>query len=313
MKISVLEPLGIPEAQLKAMLSEKLPGFDIAFYPDRRTDADTLIRRCEGADAVVLTNFGFMREVMESCPLLKYICVAFTGFEHVDMEYCNENGIVVSNCAGYSTTAVSELVFGLISSVYRKIISCDYAVRNEKNNSALCGIELEGKKFGIVGAGAIGLRTASIAKAFGCEIYAYSRTEKNVPGVKFVSLDELMSSCDIISVHVPANRETLRLISREKIAMMKNTAILINTARGSVIDNDALADALNGGAIAGAGIDVFDMEPPVPRDYPLAAARNCVLTPHIGFLTQEAMFKRAKIVAENLKAFFDGKPINVVI
>ncbi len=312
MKISVVEPLGVPEEKLKEMLSDVCADAEISFWQDRRTDAADLIERCRDADIVVLTNIRFTREVMEQCPLLKYICVAFTGYDHVDMEYCRTRGIVVSNCAGYSAAAVSELVFGLISAVYRKIILCDNASRNGMTSAGLCGIELEGKKFGVIGAGAIGTRTAAITSAFGCEVYAFSRTKKDIPGVTFIDLDELMSSCDIVSVHVPSNSETVGLVSRERIAMMKRSAILINTARGPVVDNTALAEALNSGTITGAGIDVFDMEPPLPPGYPLTTAKNCVLTPHIGFLTNEAMVKRAAIVAANLKAFREGKPINVV-
>lgn len=312
MKISVIEPLGVPEEKLKEMLCAAVGDSELVFWQDRRTDTAALIERCRDADAVVLTNIRFTREVMEQCPLLKYICVAFTGYDHVDMEYCREKGILVSNCAGYSTAAVSELVFGLIGAVYRKIMLCDNAARNGKTSAGLCGIELEGKKFGVIGAGAIGARTAAIARAFGCEVYAYSRTKKDIPGVTFIGLDELMSSCDIVSVHVPSNSETAGLVSRDRIAMMKRSAILINTARGPVVDNNALAEALNSGSIAGAGIDVFNMEPPLPSDYPLTSAKNCVLTPHVGFLTNEAMVKRAAIVAANLKAFREGRPINTV-
>ena len=174
------------------------------------------------------------------------------------------------------------------------------------------GIELSGKKFGIIGTGAIGLKTAEIAKAFGCEVYAYSRTEKHIDGIKYITLCDLMRTCDIISVHVPLNDSTKDLVSSMLIDEMKNDAILINTARGPIIDNAALAKALKDGKIAGAGIDVFDTEPPLAPDYPLLDAPNTVLMPHIGFSTKEALYKRAVITINNITSWKSGEPQNVV-
>ena len=163
------------------------------------------------------------------------------------MDACKEQGIMVCNCAGYSNAAVSDLVFGLLISLYRNIISCNEVVRKEGTKDGLVGFELEGKKFGVVGTGAIGTRVANIAQAFGCEVYAYSRTVKDLTGVQYVDLEELLSTCDIISLHVPLNASTKGLISEKEIALMKPNAVLINTARGPVVDSKALADALNEG------------------------------------------------------------------
>lgn len=312
MKIVLLEPLGIPDEVLVEKVREAAGDNEVIYYNTRREDTETLIERSRDADAVVLSNFKFSREVMEKCPHLKYICVAFTGYDHVDMDYARERGIAVSNCAGYSTSAVADLVFGFVIDLYRNIIKCNDVVRNGGTKAGLIGPELEGKKFGIIGTGAIGSRVARIANAFGCKVYAYSRTKKNLPDVTFTDLDTLMSTCDIISVHVPQNSETTGMISKEKIALMKNDAVLINTARGPIVDSIALAEALNNGKIAGAAVDVFETEPPIDPGHPLLNARNCIATPHIAFASVQAMYKRADIVCENIRAYLEGNPVNLV-
>lgn len=312
MKIVLLEPLGIPDEVLVEKVREAAGDNEVIYYNTRREDTETLIERSRDADAVVLSNFKFSREVMEKCPHLKYICVAFTGYDHVDMDYARERGIAVSNCAGYSTSAVADLVFGFVIDLYRNIIKCNDVVRNGGTKAGLIGPELEGKKFGIIGTGAIGSRVARIANAFGCKVYAYSRTRKNLSDVTFTDLDTLMSTCDIISVHVPQNSETTGMISKEKIALMKNDAVLINTARGPIVDSIALAEALNNGKIAGAAVDVFETEPPIDPEHPLLNARNCIATPHIAFASVQAMYKRADIVCENIRAYLEGNPVNLV-
>jgi D-3-phosphoglycerate dehydrogenase len=313
MKIVLLEPLGIPAETTQAMATAAIgSGHELVYYNDRKEDVETLIERSKDADAVVLTNFKYPRTVMEQCPKLKYICVAFTGYDHVDMAYCRERGILVSNCAGYSTSAVADLVFGFVIDLCRNVIACNEVVRKGGTKAGLIGPELEGRKFGIIGAGAIGLRVAAIANAFGCDVYAYSRTKKEVPGVKFIELDELLSTCDIISLHVPQNASTIGMINAEKIALMKKTAYFINTARGPIVDSAALAAALNAGLIAGAAVDVFETEPPIAEDHPLLHAKNCICTPHVAFASHQAMEKRAVIVCDNLKAWLAGEPINLV-
>lgn len=313
MKIVVLEPLGIKQDDLVSKVNAAVNGqAEVVFYETRVEDVETLIERSKDADAVVLSNFKYPREVIENCPNLKYICVAFTGYDHVDMECCKERGITVSNCAGYSTVAVADLVFGFIIDLYRSVIKCNEVVRVGGTKAGLVGPEMEGKKFGVIGCGAIGSRVARIANAFGCDVYAYSRTVKDIPGVKFVSLDELLATCDIVSLHVPQNAQTIGLMSAENIAKMKKSAILINTARGPVVDSVALANALNNGDIAGAAVDVYEKEPPISEDHPLLHAKNCICTPHVAFATTEAMYKRADIVCANLSAYLAGSPQNVV-
>ena len=311
MKIVQIEPLGITDEQLKSLV-EKLEnnGDEYIAYDSRETDTDKLIERVKDADVVVLANQPFPAEVVEKCEKLKMISVAFTGVDHVAVDECKKRGICVCNAAGYSTNAVSELVFGLIISLYRKI---NEGKENMTSGVKMApGIELSSKKFGIIGTGAIGLKTAEIAKAFGCEVYAYSRTEKHIDGVKHITLCDLMRTCDIISVHVPLNDSTKDLVSSMLIDEMKSDAILINTARGPIIDNAALAKALKDGKIAGAGIDVFDTEPPLAPDYPLLDAPNTVLMPHIGFSTKEALYKRAVITINNITSWKSGEPQNVV-
>ena len=312
-KLVILEPLGISKEKLLSLAESAVQNrMEITAYDDRKEDLQTLIERSKDADAVVLSNFPYRKEVIEKCPHLKMICVAFTGTDHVDVEYCKERGILVCNCAGYSTAAVADLVFGMIIDIYRKIIECNCAVREEGTGKCLTGHELEGKKFGVIGAGAIGSRVAKIADAFGCEVYAYNRSVKDLPHVSFVSLDHLLSTCDIISLHLPSTPETKNLIDGDKIRLMKPSAVFINTARGAIVDSHALAEALREGRLAGAGIDVFEMEPPIPPEHPLLNAPGVVATPHIAFATEESMMKRAEIAMDNIRLWLDGRPQNVV-
>lgn len=313
MKLVIIEPLGVEKEKLLEVAEEKISkDVEIVYYDTRVTDTETLIERGKDADILVVANLPLNEEVIEGCEKLKLLSVAFTGVDHIPLELCKKKGICVCNCAGYSTAAVSDLVFGMLISLYRRIAQCDTAARNQGTKDGLVGFELEGKKFGIVGAGAIGTRVARIAKAFGCEVYAYSRSKKDIEGVKFVTLEELLSVCDVVSLHVPLNQETTHLINKEKLALMKENAVLINTARGLVVDSEALAEALNKGKIAGACVDVFEKEPPVEKTHPLFHAKNILVTPHVAFATKEAMVKRAHIAFENVRAWGNGKPQNVM-
>ncbi|MEG1294632.1 MAG: 2-hydroxyacid dehydrogenase [Clostridium sp.] len=306
MRLVIIEPLGVDSEKLLTLAKHILPQeLEITYYDTRVTDTETLIKRGRDADIIAVSNLPMNREVIEGCKNLKMLSVAFTGLDHIALDACKEHGILVSNCAGYSTAAVSDLVFGMIISLYRKMAACDTAVRNEGTKDGLIGFELEGKKFGVIGTGAIGLRVASIARAFGCEVYAYSRTVRNVDNIRYVTLDTLLSTCDIVSLHVPLTDETRGLIGREQLALMNKNAILINTARGPVVDSDALADALNLEQIAGAGIDVFETEPPINKTHPLLNAKNAVVTPHVAFATKEALEKRAVIVFENITRWLE--------
>ena len=311
--MAIIEPLGIDEKAVEKLKQDFLPeDIELVYYNSTSQDDEEKIKRSEDADIVMLANMPLRKNVLEKCTKLKMISVAFTGVDHVDMDYCKANDIMVCNCSGYANEAVCELVFGMIVDLYRNIFAADKAVRTGKTKAGLSQFELCGKKFGIIGAGAIGLKVANVAKAFGCDVYAYSRTPKDIDGIKFVGLDELLSICDVVSIHVPLTKQTKDLINAENITKMKPTALLINTARGPVVNVKALADALKNNIIAGAGIDVFDNEPPIAMDNPLLSVSNVVLTPHIGFATKEAMEKRAVIAFTNINKYLMGKPQNVM-
>ncbi|MCR5278891.1 MAG: hydroxyacid dehydrogenase [Lachnospiraceae bacterium] len=313
MKIAFLEPLGISGDKLKETI-ESIIGTDheVTYYNDRNEDPAELVKRSKGAECVVFSNIKFGKDIIEKLPDLKMICVAFTGVDLVDIEYCKERGIRVSNCAGYSTVAVADLVFAFAIDLARNVIPCDRVIREGGTKQGLVGFELAGRKMGIVGAGAIGTRVMEIAKAFDCEVYAYSRTVKDIPGVKFVSFEELLKTCDIISVHVPQTAETKGMFGAKEFAMMKEGALFINLARGPIVDSEALANALNAGHLAGAAVDVYEKEPPIDKDHVLLHAKNLIATPHIAFASQQAFEKRAVIVGNNLKAYAEGNPINVI-
>ena len=308
MKINFLEPLGISNDRLREIVDNTIgTQHEVTYYSDRNEDPAVLVERCQGADCVVLSNMKFGRDIIEKCPELKMICVAFTGVDLVDIEYCKEKNIRVCNCAGYSTVAVADLVFGFVIDLARNVFPCNEVVRKGGTKQGLVGFELEGKKFG-----AIGQRVLKIAQAFGCETYAYNRSPKEIPGVQFVTMEELLKTCDIISVHVPQTKETIGLIGEEQFDMMKDTALFINTARGPIVDSEALAKALNEGQIAGAAVDVFEVEPPVAADHVLFGAKNLIATPHVAFASQQAFEKRAVIVAENIKCWINGNMQNVI-
>ena len=313
MKIVFLEPLGIPKARLKAMAKEKIGDqAELIYYDTREEDSAILIERSKDADCVVLSNFKYGRDIISQCPDLKMICVAFTGVDHVDIEYCRERGITVCNCAGYSTVAVADLVMGFVINLARNIPECDKVVREGGTKAGLVGYELEGKKFGVIGMGAIGSRVCYLANAFGCKVYAYSRTPKEIENVEFVSMDELLEICDIVSLHVPLNNSTKGLIGKEQLRKMKKNAFLINTSRGPVVDSQALAEALKQRQIAGAAVDVFEVEPPIPREHILLHVPNLIATPHVAFASEQAFEKRAMIVCDNIKRWMDGVPQNVI-
>ena len=308
MKIAVMEPLGVEQEKFMQIAREAVgDDVEIVCSDTRTTDVEELVRRGRDADIIAIGNLPFPREVLEKCENVKMLAVAFTGLDHVDLKYCEERGIKVQNCAGYATTAVAELTFGLLLDLCRNIGKCDTAARNGGTKAGLIGFELEGRTMGIVGTGAIGARVAKLADAFGMDVIAYSRTPGKVAGVRYVSLEELLAQADVVSLHVPLTDETRGMIGAEELALMKETAVLVNTARGPVVDTKALADALNSGRIAGAAIDVFDKEPPLDADEPLINAKNTVVTPHVAFATDESMIKRAEIEFRNIAEFIKDK------
>lgn len=316
MKIVVMEPLGVALEKIEALaVPLKEAGHEFIYHTTKETNQEKLLARVADADIIMLANQPLSAEIINGCPKLKMLSVAFTGVDHIALDACRAKNILVCNAAGYSTNAVAELTFGLAISVIRNIVPCDGRCRSAATKDGLVGFELFGKTFGVVGTGAIGSRVAKIAQAFGCRVLAYSRTPKQELidlGVKFVALDELLEQADFVSLHVPLTAATKGLINAEAISKMKPTAVLLNTARGGVVDSAALAEALNAGRLAGAGIDVFEIEPPIAKEHPLCHAKNTVLTPHVAFASKEALEARADIVFANLWKYFAGEPQNVV-
>ncbi|QAA35147.1 2-hydroxyacid dehydrogenase [Clostridium manihotivorum] len=316
MKIVLLEPLGISKDTLTKLASDLIDkGHEFIAYDTVEKDTEMLKNRASGADILMIANSPLCGEVIRSVENLKYIAVAFTGVDHVDKAACEERGITVSNAKGYATEAVAELTIGMIISLLRNVKQCDDVARKEGTKLGLVGTELNGKTVGIVGTGDIGIRTAEILKAFNCKLLGYSRTERiegKDLGINYVSLEDLLKNSDIVSLHVPLTDSTNKLINKDNLHLMKRNAILINMARGPVVDSDALAEALNNGTIAGAGIDVFEVEPPVKACHPLFNSKNTLVTPHIAFATDESMVKRADIVFDNVYSWINGEKKNIV-
>lgn len=315
MKIVLLESLGIPEASLK-QYAEKLEGAGHEFraYP-KDTDPDVQTARAKDADVIMLANMPLSGGVIRSCGKLKYINIAFTGVDHVDLGAAKERGIAVSNAAGYSTQAVAELTLCMMLSLLRNVPQVEERCRAGQTKDGLIGCELFGKTVGVVGTGAIGLRVAELCRAFGAHVIAYAPRPKEVAAglITYVPLEELLSQADFVTLHCPLNGESRGLIDAEKIALMKRTAYLVNTARGPVVDAGALAEALNSGKIAGAAVDVFETEPPLDTDHPLLHSKNTIVTPHVAFATAESMEARARIVFDNLWSWLAGSQKNVIL
>lgn len=317
MKISLLEPLRVSKEYIEELAQPlKDLGHEFVYHETKTTDPDELYERSKDSEVVIIANNSYPKEVIEKLDTTKFIDVAFTGVDHVDNISAKKKGIKIANASGYATQAVAELSIGLALNVLREVKQGDLDVRKGDDFPGLIqGQEIHGKTVGIIGTGTIGIHTAKLFKAFGAKVLGYNRSEKQEAidaGVEYVSLDTLIKESDIISIHLPMTEDTKHTIGERELDNMKESAILINVARGPIIDNEALANALNEGKIAGAGIDVFDMEPPIPNDYPLLHAKNALLTPHVGYLTDEAMVLRAQIAFDNVMAYINGEDKNIV-
>ena len=314
-KIVIMESLGISAEELALRKKPfETQGHTFVDFP-RTTDIPTLIDQAKDADAMILANMPMPGQVIRGCENLKFIDVAFTGVDHVDLTAAKEKGIAVSNASGYSNEAVAELVLGMALNILRNVSAVEARCRAGLTKDGLVGSELKGRTVGIIGYGKIGSRSAELFHAFGCKILAQSRTHKdNAPDyVEQVSQEELLKRSDIVVLHCPLNDSTRGMINAEKIGLMKKSAILINVARGPVVVSQDLADALNNGVIAAAGIDVFDKEPPLDLSEPLLNCKNCLVTPHVAFASQESMSLRAEIVFENLACWMAGNQQNVIL
>ena len=284
-----------------------------------RTADQQIAERAAGAQAVLTNKTPLSRAVIEALPELRYIGVLATGVNVVDLAAARDKGITVTNVPGYSGDSVAQHVFALLLHFASGIAAHDDAVHDgewvRSDDFAFTVqplVELSGKRLGIVGMGEIGQRVAAIGHAFGMHIVAQSRTPKDLPyPVEWVDLDTLFATSDAITLHCPLTDATRGLVNAARLAKMKPTAYLINTGRGPLIDEAALAAALNEERIAGAGLDVLSAEPP-PADNPLLHAKRCVITPHIAWATRESRQRLMATATRNLAAFLGGQPQNVV-
>ncbi|MDO5100325.1 MAG: NAD(P)-dependent oxidoreductase [Eubacteriales bacterium] len=314
MEIVILESLGISQDELaKRIAPFEAQGHRFRIY-ERTTDTAALTEELRTADVAILANMPLPGEVIEAAPQLRFINIAFTGVDHVAVGTAKQRGMIVSNASGYSDQAVAELTIGMALSLYRRLPQVELRAREGKTKDGLIGFEIKGKTVGIIGYGRIGQRSAGLFSAFGAEllIHTRSRVEAIPAGARQVELDELLQQSDIVVLHCPLTDQTRGMINAKKLRLMKPSAILINVARGPVVVAADLAQALDEGVIAGAGIDVFDVEPPLPLEEPLLYPKNSIITPHVAFATNESMLLRADIVFENLAAWLKGEPQNVV-
>ena len=314
-KIVIMESLGISDEELAARKAPfEAKGHVFAVYP-KTTDPQKLIEEAKDADAMILANMPMPADVLRKCDKLKFIDIAFTGVDHVGLDAAKEKNIAVSNASGYSNEAVSELVIGTTLSLARNLRSVEDRCREGKDKTGLVGWEIKGKTVGIIGLGKIGTRTAELFHSFGADILAQSRSrhENAANYIEQISQEELLRRSDIVVLHCLLNDSTRGMINAEKLAMMKSSALLVNVARGPVVVEKDLVNALENGVIAGAALDVFENEPPLDPASPVLHAPNCLVTPHVAFATQQSMSLRAEIVFENLAQWMDGHPINVIL
>ncbi|MEO0475114.1 MAG: D-2-hydroxyacid dehydrogenase [Planctomycetota bacterium] len=290
---------------------------DLSVY--LRTTASEIVQRVGDAGIALTNKTPIGEEVFAACKGLKYVGVLATGVNVVDLEAAKAYGVTVTNIPGYSAPSVAQHVFALLLELCNRTAEHDRAVHdgqwaNCDDFSFTTGplVELAGKTLGIVGMGAIGQATARVGHAMGMTIAAYSRTPKELDyPVTWLGVDALFEQADVVSLHCPLTPKTEGLVNSARLASMKTSSYIINTGRGPLIDEQALADALANGTIAGAGLDVLSSEPP-SEDNPLLTAPNCIITPHIAWATVASRSRLLKIAADNVKAYLDGSPVNVV-
>ena len=316
MKIVVLDGYALNPGDLSWTGMESLG--DLTVY--ERTSPSEVLERSAGAEVLITNKTVITAEHMAALPQLKYIGVLATGYNVVDIDEARNRGIVVTNIPAYSTASVAQMVFAHVLNITQRVGY--YATENANgrwtNSVDFCYwdtdlVELDGKKMGIVGLGNIGRATARIAQAFGMEVLVVTSKEQSAlpEGMKKVTLDELFAQSDVVSLHCPLTPDTKEMVNAARLQTMKPSAILINTGRGPLVNEQDLADALNGGRIAAAGLDVLSVEPSVTGN-PLLGARNCFITPHIAWATKEARVRLMDIAVNNLKSYQEGIIINNV-
>ncbi len=315
-KIVILDAMPINPGDLS--WKELLSLGDCTIYDNSAIDqVDVRIHNAE----IILTNkVKLNTENLSSASQLKYIGVMATGYDCVDLNYTKQKHITVTNVPAYSTDSVAQLTFALLLNITHHVAQHVESVRTGEWSK--CGyfsywqqplLELAGQVMGIVGYGAIGQRVAQIARALGMDILVHKRNipKETIPGIKFVDLETLLHKSDVVSLHCPLTAATNKLIDKAKLAMMKPNAVLLNTARGKLIDEYALYEVLKDNKIMAAGLDVLSKEPP-DNDHPLLRLPNCYLTPHIGWATYAARKRLIKIVVNNIKQYLSGTAINIV-
>ncbi|MBE6649698.1 MAG: D-2-hydroxyacid dehydrogenase [Ruminococcaceae bacterium] len=314
MKIVYLDKYALNPGDLD--FSSLLELGDITLY-DRTPTAAEAIKRIGDAEVVIVNKVPMTREIYSACKNLKFITVTATGYNTVDTESAKEYGITVSNVPAYSTPSVAQHIFALILELC--IRTGDHARSVNEGMWQSCPdytyhisnlTELSGKTLGLIGMGAIGCATANIAKAFGMKVICY-HSRQHVDGVEHVSLDELLENSDIISLCCPLKEDNKRIIRRETIEKMRDGVMIINTARGGLIDEDDLAEAVKSGKVSGAGLDVLTNEPPT-NSSPLIGLENVIITPHIAWAPLESRTRLLDVTIGNIKAYMDGTPQNVV-
>ena len=314
MKIILLEEKTVSQGDVS------LDGFkalgQVTGYP--LTPQDKVIERVGDAEAVIINKTVFTREIMEKCPNLRYIGLCATGFNNVDIKAAAELGITVCNVPAYSTSAVAQQVFSYVlhfasrTADYNADVQSGGWVRSDTfSYFTIPTFELSGMTMGIVGFGSIGSAVARIARAFGMNVIASTRTPKTAEGVSFVSTEEVFKCADFISLHCPLTDETKGLVNMDRLRLCKPTAYIINTSRGPVVNENDLAEALSSGIIAGAGLDVVETEP-MKADNPLLGAKNCIITPHVAWAPVQTRERLIAAAVDNLQSFIDGTPKNKV-
>ena len=285
-----------------------------------RSAPEEVPERAAGADAVLVNKVVLSAKIIQGLTDLKYIGVTATGFNIVDVDAAARRGIPVCNVPTYGTRSVAQMAFAHILEFTQNVGHHDSTVRDQgrwSSSSNFCYwdyplVELAGLTMGIVGLGRIGLTTARLALAFGMKVIGYDPLVKDPPDdIKMAGLDELFEQSDVVSLHCPLTPENEHLVNAQRLSVMKSTAFLVNTSRGPLVDEEALAVALNSGQIAGAGLDVLEVEPP-PREHPLYTAKNCRITPHISWATQSARGRLLQTAVDNVAAFQQGRLENVV-
>jgi len=295
MNIVILEPIGISLEECR----KQLTGHDVTEVDSRHWTDEQVIEAAKDAEIIAITNRLLPATIIKNLPLLRFISVAFTGIDQIDESSVRDQKITVKNASGYAKTAVAELVVGFMIALARNIVTNAKNIHHGAVTNS--GTELQGKVLGIIGLGAIGNEVARLADAFGMEVLSHNRGSGT-------PLDEIFAKSDYVSIHVPLVEETRGLVDLQRLKQMKPTAFIINTARGPIIDGAALRQALEEGIIAGAAVDVFDVAPPLPENYPLLASPNLIATPHLGFNTKEAVQQKGRIAMQNILEFLKQKP-----